>query len=467
MLACRHHGRGVLLEAVLGRFAQKTPVTVMTRAILEHAFTPAALDALFAEQAEWQYENKLLFSSIVDLMGMVVCKVQPSVNAAYKAVKETLPVSLTAVYDKLNGLEPATIASLVRHVGARLGPVVRAMGGQLPDPIPGYRTKIVDGNHLAATERRLAVLSQSKAGPLPGHALVVLDPSLMLAIDLVPCEDAHAQERSLFGQLLERIEAKDVWVADRNFCTAGFLAGIIARAGYFIIRQHAHLPIRSVGTLRRRGQCEGGTVFEQKITIDGEDGSPIEVRRVVIRLDAPTRKGDAEVTLVTNLPPEDASALVVARVYRQRWSIERLFHSLTQTLNGEMASLGYPGAALFAFAVALVSYNVSSVIQAALRAEFGHERVQEEVSGFYIANEVRVSSGGLDIMTDDEDWKPYRAMPPAQLGSFLRSLASNVRLAAFRRQPRGPKKPVPPRTKHVDSPHVSTARLLREAGLRR
>jgi IS4 transposase len=457
----------VLLEAVLGRFAQKTPVTVMTRAVLEHALTPTALDALFVEQAEHQYENKLLFSSVVDMMGLVVCKVQPSVHAAYQAVKETLPVSLTAVYDKLNGMEPATIASLVRHVGARLGPVVRAMGGQLPDPIPGYRTKIVDGNHLAATERRLAVLSGCKAGPLPGHALVVLDPSLMLAIDMVPCEDGHAQERSLFGHLLEQVEAKDVWVADRNFCTAGFLAGIIARSGYFIIRQHANLPVRSAGTLRRHGRCEGGTLFEQTITIDGEDGSPIEVRRVVLRLDTPTRKGDAEVALVTNLPPEDASTKDVARVYRQRWSIERLFHALTQTLNGEMASLGYPGAALLAFAVALVSYNVSSVIQAALRAEFGHERVQEEVSGFYIANEVRVSSGGLDVMTDDADWEPYHTMPPEQLGAFLRSLASKVRLAAFQRKPRGPKKPVPPRTKHVGSTHVSTARLLREAGLRR
>jgi hypothetical protein len=444
----------------------------MTRAVLEHALTPADLDALFAEHAEHQYENKLLFSAVVDLMGMVVCKVQPSINAAYKAVRETLPVSLSAVYDKLNGLEPATITALVRHVGERLGPVVRAMGGPLPEPIPGYRTKIVDGNHLAATERRITELRECKAGPLPGHALVVLDPSLMLAIDVVPCEDAHAQERSLFGQLLERVEPKDVWVADRNFCTAGFLAGIVARAGYFIIRQHANLTTRSAGTLRRRGPCDGGTIFEQKVTIDGEDGAPIELRRIVIRLDAPTRGGDAEVAVLTNLPGENAasggvSALDVARVYRQRWSIERLFHVLTQTLNGEMASLGYPGAALFGFAVALVSYSISSVIQAALRAEFGHERVQEEVSGFYIANEVRVMHGGLDVVTEDDDWAPYRTMAPEQLGAILRSLASKVRLIAFKKQPRGPKKPVPPRTRYADSPHVSTARILREAGRRR
>lgn len=110
-----------------------------------------------------------------------------------------------------------------------------------------------------------------------------------------------------------------------------------------------------------------------------------------------------------------------------------------------MTSLGYPGAALFGFAMALVSYNISSVIQAALPAAFGHERVQEEVSGFYIANEVRVMHGGLDVVTDDDDWTPSRTMMPEQLASILKDLASKVRLAAFAKQRRGPKKPVPPR----------------------
>jgi hypothetical protein len=41
--------------------------------------------------------KKLLFSSIVDLMGMVVCKIQPSVCAAYQAVEDTLPVTLGRV----------------------------------------------------------------------------------------------------------------------------------------------------------------------------------------------------------------------------------------------------------------------------------------------------------------------------------------------------------------------------------
>ena len=249
--AGRIHIAVMYLEAVFDHFTQKSPVTVMTRALMENALAPEALDEIFAKHAETQYERTLLFSSVVNLMGLVVCKVQPAVSSAYRAVKDTLPVSLTALYDKINGIESDVSAALVRHTGERLAPIVEAMGAQHPALLPGYAVRIIDGNHLAATERRLAVLRQCKAGPLPGHALVILDPALMLAIDMIPCEDAHAQERSLFTQVLAYVCPGECWIGDRNFCTIGFLQGVAARKGSFVIRQHGNLPIASAGTDRK------------------------------------------------------------------------------------------------------------------------------------------------------------------------------------------------------------------------
>jgi hypothetical protein len=454
------------LEAVFDRFAQKSPVTVMTRALLENALAPDALNQLFGTHAEWQYERTLLFSSVVDLMGIVVCKIQPSMKAAYEAVEDTLPVSLSAVYDKLNGIESVVTAALVRHTAAHLGPVIEEMGGQLPSPLPGYRLRILDGNHLAATERRLAVLRESKAGPLPGQALVVLDPALMLAVDMIPCEDGHAQERSLFTQVLSRVMPGEIWVGDRNFCTVMFLQGLLQRESHFIIRQHGNFPIASSGTLRSRHRCNTGQVFEQAVTFLGEDGAPIEMRRIVVRLDVPTQDGDTEIAILTSVPVRAANAARIADLYRERWTVEGLFLTLTQTLSGEIPSLGYPKAALFAFGVALVSYNVASVVRAALRAKFGHEKVEQEVSWYYVANEVRVVSGGMDVALEQIIWEPFQSMPPRELAAKLISYAGNVRLTRFKKHPRGPKKPSPPRTKHTDKPHVSTARLLARAGHR-
>lgn len=454
------------LQAVLDRFTQKSPVTVMTRATLENALAPSALDALFGAHSEWQYERKLLFSSVVDVMGMVVCQLQPSIHTAYKAVKATLPVTLAAFYDKLNGIEPTVTGALVRHTASKLAPVIEAMGGQLPPLLAGYRARIIDGNHLAATERRLAVLRQSKAGPLPGHALVILDPSLMMAVDMIPCEDGHAQERSLFANVLSRVAPGDLWMGDRNFCTVGFLQGVAARNAGFVIRQHANLPIASSGTLRRRGRCSTGAVFEQSVTIVGDDGEPIKLRRIVVHPDQPTREGDTEIAILTNVPVRRATAGRIADIYGERWTVEGLFQTLTQILSGEIPSLGYPKAALFAFGVALVSYNIAAVVRAALRAKFGHDKVEDEVSSYYVANEVRNVSGGMDVALDDEVWTRFHTMSPQELGGALLDCAAHVQLPRFTRTKRGPKKPVPPRTRYTNTPHVSTARLLVRAGHR-
>jgi hypothetical protein len=66
----------------------------------------------------------------------------------------------------------------------------------------------------------------------------------------------------------------------------------------------------------------------------------------------------------------------------------------------------------------------------------------------------------LDVATDPEDWEPFQTMSAETLAEELIGFARNIRLSAFKRHKRGPKKPVPKRTLHTDSPHVSTARLL-------
>ena len=323
--------------------------------------------------------------------------------------------------------------------------------------------RILDGNHLAATERRLTVLHASKAGPLPGHSLVVLDPSLMLATEMIPCEDGHAQERSLTPEILDLVTAKDLWIADRNFCTTALLTGIADRAGFFAIRQHGNLTVTSRGTMRRVGRTETGEVHEHRVTIKNIRGEPMALRRIVVKLDKPTRDGDGEIAVLTNLTQKAAGAVLVAKLYRERWTLETMFQALTQMLEGELAALGYPRAALFAFGVALASYNVLSVVQAVLRVAFGTEKVRDEVSGFYIANEVRKTEFGMSIAIEPEAWTVFQTMAPAALAKELVGWAAHVQLRKLKKHIRGPKKPVPPRTRHADASHVSTARLLAAA----
>jgi IS4 transposase len=451
----------MILGDVFERFARDSPLSVMARAVIENALNPTLVDQLFEDVAERQYTRKLLFSSIVDLMGLVVCRIQPAIHAAYQAHAEIIDASLRAVYDKLDRTEPALSAALVTATAGRLAPVIDVMGGARSPFLPGYRVKILDGNHLAGTEHRIKELRAIGAGALPGHALVVLDPRLMLAIDVILCEDGHAQERSLLDQVLETVDAKDLWIEDRNFCTTNFLFGIARREASFVVRQHAAtLHWEFVGKRRARGRIDTGKVFEQTIRAVNDAGEVLILRRITVVLDEPTRDGETELHLLTNVPVKDAHARVIADLYRRRWTIETAFAELAATLNGEVNALGYPKAALFAFCVALVAYNLLSVLKAALRSVHGEEVVEQEVSAYYVADEIQMTRRGMMIAIPEEEWVVFHDLTPRELAGVLVQLAKAVRLPKYRKHPRGPKKPQPKKQSGAKIKHVSTAKLL-------
>lgn len=451
----------MLMADLFDRFAKKAPVAVMTRASLEYALDHASVDALFSKHAGRQYERKLLFSTMVDLTALVVCGAHPSVHAAYRAMREQVPVSLTAVYDKLGGVEMQTTEALVAHSAARLRPVVEGLGTS-EQWLAGYRIRVLDGNHLAATERRLQVLWACAAGPLPGQSLVVLEPEAGLVVQMVGCEDGHAQERSLLEPIIAGAEPGDVYIADRNFCTLGFLFGLANRPAHFIIRQHANLPVESCGTQHRRGRTDTGAVFEQSITLR-KDGAELRARRIVIRLDTPTRDGDTEMAILTELPAS-IDAATIDDLYRRRWTIETLFARVERNLQSEIAALGYPKAALFGFGVSLVAANVFAVVRAAMdAAKRADQRVADmPLSDFAIVNAARSAHDGIDIVLDDEVWAPFQTMAPRSLAKRLLAWAAHSDWQRFRKAVRGPKKPTAKRTRFKHKSHVSTARLLAE-----
>jgi len=445
----------MIFEAVFERFEKRSPLTVMTRATLEHALDESTLNALFDQTADRQYTRTLLFSAIVELMSLVVCN-RISVHQAFKKSRDRIGVTLQAVYDKLDRLEPSVSQMLVRHFAGRLAAVVEATGGVVTEWLPGYRVKVMDGNHIAATEHRLEVLRDTAAGALPGFAVVVLDPRLQMAIDVFPHEDGHAQERSLTEAILETVQPNDVWIDDRNFCTIPLLRGIAQRGGFFVTRQHrTNAPWEPTGAVTVCSESETGTVVEQMGILRG--GLP--VRRVTVRLAKATRDGDRELHILTNLPATVA-AEQVAELYRNRWSIETAFQEMERALGGEVATLGYPKAALFAFCVALVAYNVYATLKASLRAVHGEDKVREEVSGFHIAADVALDHPGMEVAIPHEMWERFQKMSAVQLGAWLVSTARNVDMRNIKKAKRGPKKPRPKPQFDPNHPHVSTARLL-------
>lgn len=450
-----------MLTPLLDRFADHFPIPTMARAVLERSFHPKQLDAWFETVAQDQYTRRVLFSTLFTLMLQVVTRQQPSVHAAYQGARKAIPASIKAVYDKLNGLEPAVSAALVGYSAEQATAVIDTLEGARTPLLAGYRVKILDGNALGAREHRLAATRAHSAAPLPGKALAVLEPALGLITQLIPEVDAYTQERALLGELGSGIEAGDLWIADRNFCVASWIWTLHQRGAAVLVREHQQLPTHPLEPMHLVATTDQGQLSEQRVTLVAPDGgAPLQMRRIRLELSTPTREGETTLYLLTTLPATAADAAVAATLYRERWTLETAFLHLTTELRCEIETLAYPPAALFALAMAVVAYNAWAVVKAALRRVHGAETVDTQISGYYLVNEMGRVSESLEALVTAEEWAAFHALTPAEMAAWLLATAQHVELRKYRKHSRGPKKRAPARTHDPSRPHVSVARLL-------
>jgi hypothetical protein len=61
----------MIFGTILERFVERSPACVMVRGTMENVVTPGVLDDVFEQAAQRQYCRELLFSSVVDLLGLV------------------------------------------------------------------------------------------------------------------------------------------------------------------------------------------------------------------------------------------------------------------------------------------------------------------------------------------------------------------------------------------------------------
>ncbi len=189
-------------------------------------------------------------------------------------------------------------------------------------------------------------------------------------------------------------------------------------------------------------------------------GKQYNFRRIRISLKNETRDGDKDIFIITNVPESSADARKIGELYRDRWKIETAFQELSEYLNSEINTLGYPKAALFGFCVALVAHMIISVIKAAISSVHSIDTFEDKVSGYYIADEISATYRGMMIAIPSEEWLVFRNMTCSQLVNIFKELTANMKLSAYRKHKRGPKKPPQKRKSIKDTPHVSTAKLI-------
>jgi len=417
----------------------------MVRGTLEWLLDTPTLEMLFQQHAPDHYTRELTLDALVGLLIQVSVGAHPSVHAAYKAdqagTNPTITASAAALYGKLGRLPPAVSEAVVRYSAQRCGQLLDLAPGVRTELLPGYRLCVLDGNVLTGTDHRLTPLRRWLNACLPGKSLVVFEPGLGLVTDVLLCEDAYTQERALVTQILPRVLANDLQIADRNFCTVRYVFGMHRRKAFTIVRQHKRgLPCAPVRKLTKVGQTATGTVYEQPVkTTDADTGETLLLRRIEIRLIQKTRDGERSIAVLTNLPTQ-VTALTIADLYLKRWTIEKHFHFLTESLHCELPGLGKPQAALFGFAMALVAGNALAVVRGSIRSVHGREARSRNIR-VYLANEIGYDYHTLMKYMPAERWIGWRALPAKALSQLLMAVAQHVNLKLLTRSKRGPKKP--------------------------
>lgn len=443
-------------QAVVEKFSVAAPFAVMTR-VIAGAFISEELDKVFEEYRETQYSRTIKFSSIAVAVADVAMNFSDNFNQAYKIHREELGVAITSFYEKIKATETAVSEAVVAKSAEVASELQDALGYVPWEILPGYRVFGVDGNVLAKTDKRLGVLRDSTTAPLPGKVIARFDLQRQIFDRAYLLEDAHAQESTTCDRLVDDLLPNDVIVADRHYCIVRFLERIAAATGLFIIRQHGRLKGVLVGKRKRLGKTDSGVVYEQSMKLSVQDDA-MTVRRITVELKEPTRDGESEIHVLTNLPAK-VKGTTISDVYRLRWEEENAFHVLQMTLTCELASVGHPRAALLLFCMSMLAYNLRQVVFAALYAEHAEEQV-EQVSHFHISIEVARYTDGMLIALDEDDWKEFMPNSTKGIARVLRKIARNINIGDYKKNQRGPKKKKPHRSRNQKSSHVSTAKLL-------
>jgi hypothetical protein len=103
---------------------------------------------------------------------------------------------------------------------------------------------------------------------------------------------------------------------------------------------------------------------------------------------------------------------------------------------------------------------VLATVRGALAIFHGADKVDNEILGYYIEDEISATCRGMMIDLPEDEWHYFRALSVEEYVNFIQRLAKQIKLSAYRKHKRSPKKSMPKRKHMKNSPHVSYARII-------
>jgi hypothetical protein len=353
----------------------KLPLADSVWRLLHYTMDDEWLEDLWARNRGRCYENELKFSTLAHLMTDALLEHEGSGLQAFERAEEagTLPVSITASYDKLGNL-PVPLSEILLEEGTRR---MNAVMPEAPavDPLPDCWAEFevfgADGKAIKHVKRLLKPLRGLQAGILGARASVGLNLRTGLAVAMVGHLDGEAGEAALTEALVLKFAVlagpEKLWlvVLDRLYCNLSFPRAVLNAGGNFIIRYCTNTTFVPDAT---RPAQEGRDAEGRRIVQEwGWLGKVEKDDRVYVRRITKYLPDGKEISVVTNLLDEvKFPAEAILSTYRSRWGIETVFHQITDVFSLKHLIGTKPKAVLFQLSFCLLLYNALQVVRAHL-----------------------------------------------------------------------------------------------------
>jgi hypothetical protein len=288
----------------------------------------------------------------------------------------------TGAYCKARAKLPET---LLERLTLQVGTAVEHRAPQ-PWRWHGRRVLLADGFEVsmpdtAANQKAYPQLRNQKPGlGFPRMRVVVLlafATACLVGAALGPCKGKGTGETELFRVLLEQLEAGDLVVADRYYCSWWIVALLTRRGVEACFRLH-HLRHYDFRRGRRLGRDDHVVRWPKPVRPRWMDAATyaalpefLEMREVRVRVDQPGCRLRPFVVATTLRDAGQYNAADVADLYHRRWHIELDVRAIKQTLKMDILSCKSPDMVRKEVWAHLLGYNLARKVlaQAALAGE--------------------------------------------------------------------------------------------------
>lgn len=307
--------------------------------LLEH-LTPSLCKAVFKRYRQTERERKWSFYALILFWTAVLVRQPASLKHGVHETRKgrgrdklwpRVNARARAFFEKAAGQRPALFVSLYRAFLESILPkapkTYASWMKKVRQNFPGVY--IVDGSRLDAVCHRLKIVWNERAKILPGCVTVFYDLFRGVCWEVLFFPNAAQAELPRAQGALTRMERGSLMMGDRLYCTLQYFHALAGQNLEGLFRRNRQLKIRKIETLSRK-QGSRSLLEDMLVEVGGIVNGSRKLKLRLIRYRAHGRSLDL---LTSVLDPEKLSAEDAVSLYGLRWSVERLFLDLKETLD--------------------------------------------------------------------------------------------------------------------------------------